>query len=104
VIRAGACCVALLTAALVCPSPATAATFHIVKPGETLWSIASLAEIYGDPLLWPLIYRWNRDQIGNPGRIYPQQRLVIPTGVDAETLREVREEAQRKEPAGAEQP
>jgi nucleoid-associated protein YgaU len=88
----------MLAALLPTPALADTATFHIVKPGETLWSIASLAEIYGDPLLWPLIYRWNRDQIGNPGRIYPRQRLVIPTGVDPATLREVREEAKRKDP------
>jgi nucleoid-associated protein YgaU len=76
-------------ALLAAPSPVV----HVVKPGETLWSIAARAEVYGDPLLWLLIYRWNRDQIANPARIYPRQELVIPTDVDPQTRSEARQEA-----------
>ncbi|MFQ5699725.1 MAG: LysM peptidoglycan-binding domain-containing protein [Myxococcota bacterium] len=51
---------------------------HVVQPGETLWSIAEAPGVYGDPLMWPLIYRFNRDQIKDPARIYPGQQLQIP--------------------------
>jgi nucleoid-associated protein YgaU len=77
--------------------PRAATIIHVVKPGETLWSIAAKANVYGDPLLWPLIYRWNRDQIGNPARIYPRQELLIHTDVDPRTRSSVRQEALRQD-------
>lgn len=51
---------------------------YVVRPGETLWSIAEAPGVYGDPLMWPLLYRFNRDQIKDPSRIYPGQQLRIP--------------------------
>ncbi len=72
----------------------TAATIeHLVERGESLWSIAAQSDVYDDPYLWPLIYKFNRDQITDPGRIYPQQRLLIPVGLDDETRRNTRSEA-----------
>lgn len=49
---------------------------HVVQPGETLWQIA--AAVTGDARDWPLLYRANRDQIKDPARLYPGQRLNIP--------------------------
>lgn len=49
---------------------------HEVKPGETLWTIASAS--IGDATLWPALYRANRDQIKDPALLYPGQRLSIP--------------------------
>lgn len=79
---------------------ATAADTAPVKPslpdryqvgsGEKLWSIAARQEIYGDPLLWPLLYRANRDQIKDPRQIYPGQTLNIPRRLTPEELDEVR--------------
>ena len=66
---AGAAC-ALHTAA------AGAERIHVVQPGESLWQIA--AAVAGDPTLWPLLYRANRDQIKDPSLLYPGQRLTIP--------------------------
>jgi nucleoid-associated protein YgaU len=63
---------------------------HVVTRGETLWSIAAKPDVYADPYLWPVIYRFNRDQIQDPSRIYPSQRLLIPIRVDEETRREAR--------------
>ena len=58
-------------------APVSAAdAVHVVKPGETLWQIA--ANLAGSPLRWPELYRANRDQIQDPSRLYPGQRLAIP--------------------------
>ena len=66
---------------------------HVVERGETLWSIAAQADVYDDPYLWPVIYRFNRDQIVDPAQIYPEQTLVIPIALDAETKARARAEA-----------
>jgi len=66
---------------------------HVVRSGETLWSISARRDVYGDPYLWPVIYKFNRDQIQDPARVYPGQRLVLPLEVDAETRAAARSEA-----------
>ena len=58
---------------------------HVVAEGESLWSIAARSDIYDDPYLWPVIYKFNRDQIQDPKQIYPKQVLQIPTDIDAKT-------------------
>jgi predicted nucleic acid-binding Zn-ribbon protein len=52
-----------------------------VKKGDHLWGIASDETIYGDPYMWPRIYRSNSDKIQDPDLIYPQQNLSVPFGV-----------------------
>lgn len=49
-----------------------------VAAGENLADIAARKEVYADALLWPLIYRANRDQIKDPTVIFAGQLLVIP--------------------------
>jgi nucleoid-associated protein YgaU len=49
---------------------------HVVKPGESLASIAE-SEL-GDRALWTVLYKANRDRIKDPARIYPGQELSIP--------------------------
>ena len=66
---------------------------HRVEPGETLWSIAAQSDVYADPYLWPLIYKFNRDQITDPSMIYPNQILQIPVDVGEQAKREARAEA-----------
>ncbi len=66
---------------------------HVVEAGETLWSISAQPDVYADPYLWPVIYRFNRDQIQDPAVVYPGQVLQIPIHVDLETRRILREEA-----------
>jgi nucleoid-associated protein YgaU len=63
---------------------------HEVRRGETLWQIARLT--VGDATLWPALYHANRDQIKDPARVYPGQRLSIPT-IDPAERDAVRSEA-----------
>jgi nucleoid-associated protein YgaU len=44
---------------------------------ETLWTIAK--SVYGDPFLWPLIWRMNKDKVHDPMFIFPGQELLIPS-------------------------
>lgn len=64
-----------------------------VRAGQNLAEIASLPEVYGDGLLWPLIYRANRDQIKTPREIAPGQVLDIPRDKNNEELEAARREA-----------
>jgi len=61
-----------------------------VKKGETLFSIAAEPAVLGDPLLWPLLYQANRDQIKDPRQIYPGQVLAIPRNVSAADMERAR--------------
>jgi nucleoid-associated protein YgaU len=83
----------LLIARLLAASDAPETIEHIVQPGETLWSIAAQTHVYGDPYLWPVIYKFNRDQIKDPSRIYPSQRLQIPIRLEPDARSSARLEA-----------
>ena len=52
-----------------------------VMRGDNLWNISQKDAIYGNPYMWPRLYRANRDQIDDPDLIYPKQTLAVPFGV-----------------------
>jgi nucleoid-associated protein YgaU len=76
---------------------ASAATVeYTVDGGETLYSIAAQTNIYNDGLLWPMIYKANRDQIKNPEQIFPGQKLTIQqkaSETEKEDAREIARES-----------
>jgi LysM repeat protein len=70
--------------------------YHTVLRGETLPQIAAQTDVYGDQMLWPLLYRANRDQIRDPAHIWPGQVLRIPRDLNSEDIGEARRYSQGK--------
>lgn len=64
-----------------------------VSVGETLFSLSSRRDIYGEPYLWPLIYKANRDQIKDPQQIFEGQVFAIPRDKSEQELEAARIEA-----------
>ena len=58
------------------PPPPPPPRIYVVKPGDTLGSIA--ARFLGDARHWRIIFDANRDKISNPNLIAVGMELVIP--------------------------
>jgi nucleoid-associated protein YgaU len=52
------------------------AQVHEVVKGDTLGKIA--AQYYGDASLYMTIFEANKNQLKDPNKIFPGQKLVIP--------------------------
>jgi nucleoid-associated protein YgaU len=78
-------------------APPPLPTRYEVKKEESLWLIAAFKEVYNDPLLWPLIYKANRDQIKDPRQVFPGQILAIPRSTSPDDQEEARREARESD-------
>ncbi|MDY0185451.1 MAG: LysM peptidoglycan-binding domain-containing protein [Desulfuromonadaceae bacterium] len=70
---------------------------YTVKDGENLYIIAQHPSVYEDGMLWPLIYRANRDQIKNPRQIYPGQTLSVPRDISESDIEQARSKAKESQ-------
>jgi nucleoid-associated protein YgaU len=57
---------------------------YTVVRGDSLWKISGKEIIYKNSLMWPLIYKANRDKIRDPDLIYPKQVFAIPRNYSQE--------------------
>ncbi len=71
---------------------------YVVRPGDNLWDIAERGAIYGNPYLWPLLFRANQDQIEDADLIYPGQRLRVDRNATPEEIQGAIEHAKNRGP------
>lgn len=58
------------------PAAESDAETYTVQSGDTLWKISE--QMYGNGSKYMKIFEANTDQLENPDRIFPGQKLVIP--------------------------
>jgi len=72
----------------------TLPTTYMVESGDTLWSIAKKADIYGNEQQWPLIYDANRDILDDYKKPLEEgQKLIIPRNITAVDIEQAKEKA-----------
>ena len=69
------------------PTAETAGPYdtYVVKPGDSLWSIAAKPEVYGKAAGWRRLFDANRALLKSPNRIRAGMTLKIPRGAAAES-------------------
>lgn len=68
---------------------------YSVKKGDSLWRIASKKEIYGNPLMWPILYKYNLSHIFNPDIIRINFLLSVPRDLSEPEKKGAVEKAKR---------
>ena len=53
---------------------------YVVKPGDTLWSIAADPAVLGDGTKWRQLFEVNHDQLKSPDRLRAGMTIRIPQG------------------------
>jgi LysM repeat protein len=67
--------------------------YYTVKKGDSLLAIAAKKEVYGDPFKWPVLYRYNIDEIGslNLREFSPDMTLSEGMSLKIISLKELKE-------------
>lgn len=71
---------------------------YTVNNGDYLWKISKDEKIYGNPFMWPLIYKANRNKIKNHHLIYPAQKFDIPADFSDKDKEEAIDDAKKTPP------
>jgi len=69
---------------------------YTVRKKDNLWRIAERADVYGDPLLWPVLYKANQPRIKNPDVIQAGWVLTVPRAGDLKKIAQKNYKAARK--------
>ncbi len=80
------------------PQPTPHRNSYIVKPGDSLWTIAGLKNVQGDSFRWPLLFKANRDQIIDPDLIEPDQDLTWKDYYSTDEIHDAEQKAQDTPP------
>lgn len=68
-------------------------SFYTVKEGEALDDISAYPFIYNDSQYWPLLYKYNRNQIRDPKKLHAGQILKVPRNISLDEIYKARQEA-----------
>jgi LysM repeat protein len=68
---------------------------YVVEKGDTLYSIAEKADIYGNKEQWPIIYDANKDIIDDYKTVTEGQRLIIPRNITAVDIEKAKQRAEQ---------
>ncbi len=66
---------------------------YVVKVGDNLWDIARREKIYNNAKEWIKIYNANKEQIIDPNKIFPNQKLTIvnPLSLQKKLIESIKE-------------
>ncbi len=73
-------------------------TVYVVNRRDTLWTIAEREDVYGDPHIWPLIYKYNIVWLRDPDELAPGQILILKTYPTDEEIEDALSKAKGRGP------